>query len=230
MCANDPPDHKNKLQAPCCSNFQKRNDQLAWDVAISAAIQLHCLAMTLLSNWHCPLQWQCTRSCVTYMMQGYQWKEDELLFTLYVTCKYLNQLTWKQWAFENGLPLFWYTLYIQIWILPTEIPKGIYAVPCRMFRWKPEGRYQHIASYSDNTLLVLSGILITPFWLSTGDMLLCRSIDRLNMWLSFLRDGLTRQCNKGIKMHVPLMDYSYWVIAYRLIGVPTKNVKFQHKR
>ena len=31
---------------------------------------------------HCHLQWQCTRSCVTYMMQdGYQWKEDELFFT-----------------------------------------------------------------------------------------------------------------------------------------------------
>ena len=50
MCANDPPDHKERLQAPCCSNFQKRNDQLAWDVTISATIQLHCLAMTLLSN------------------------------------------------------------------------------------------------------------------------------------------------------------------------------------
>ena len=32
--------------------------------------------------WHCHLQWQCTWSCVTYMMQEwYQWKEDELLFT-----------------------------------------------------------------------------------------------------------------------------------------------------
>ena len=25
---------------------------------------------------------------------------------LYVTCKYSNQLTLEQWAFENGLPLF----------------------------------------------------------------------------------------------------------------------------
>ena len=50
MCANDPPGHKEKLQAPCCSNFQKRNDQLARDVTISTAIQLHCLPMTLLSN------------------------------------------------------------------------------------------------------------------------------------------------------------------------------------
>ena len=40
------------------------------------------------------------------MQEGYQWKEDELLFTYYVTCKYSNQLTLEQWAFENGLPLF----------------------------------------------------------------------------------------------------------------------------
>ena len=40
MCANDLPDHKEKLQASRRSNFQKRNDQLAWDVTISAAIQL----------------------------------------------------------------------------------------------------------------------------------------------------------------------------------------------
>ena len=28
-----------------------------------------------------------------------------------VTCKYSNQLTLEQWAFENGLPVFGYTLY-----------------------------------------------------------------------------------------------------------------------
>ena len=30
---------------------------------------------------------------------------------LYVTGIYSNQLTLEQWAFENGLPLFLYTLY-----------------------------------------------------------------------------------------------------------------------
>ena len=30
---------------------------------------------------------------------------------LYVTCKYSNKLTLEQWALENGLTLFWYTLY-----------------------------------------------------------------------------------------------------------------------
>ena len=49
---------------------------------------IHCSLLTQLrklaksGSWHCPLQWQCTQSCVTYMMQeGYQWKEDKLLFT-----------------------------------------------------------------------------------------------------------------------------------------------------
>ena len=33
-------------------------------------------------NWHCHLQRQCTWSSMTYLMQeGYQWKEEELLFT-----------------------------------------------------------------------------------------------------------------------------------------------------
>ena len=118
MWANDPPDHKEKLQAPCCSNFQKkwstgmRCDNLCSDTTAlfgnDAFIQFAKLAKS--GNWHCHLQWQCTWSCVTYMMQGYQWKEDELLFT-YVTCKYSNQSTFEQWAYENGLPLFWYTLY-----------------------------------------------------------------------------------------------------------------------
>ena len=29
----------------------------------------------------------------------------------YATQKYSNQLTLEQWAFENGLPVFWYALY-----------------------------------------------------------------------------------------------------------------------
>ena len=30
---------------------------------------------------------------------------------LYATCKFSNLLTLEQWAFEYGLPLFWYALY-----------------------------------------------------------------------------------------------------------------------
>ena len=63
-----------------------------------AFIQFSKLAKS--GKWHCHLQRQCTRSCVTYMMQeGYQWKEDELLFTYNATRKYSNQLTLEQWAF-----------------------------------------------------------------------------------------------------------------------------------
>ena len=49
---------------------------------------IHCRLLSQFSKLaksgicHCHLQWQNTRSCVTYMMQeGYQWKEDELLFS-----------------------------------------------------------------------------------------------------------------------------------------------------
>ena len=38
------------------------------------------------------------------MQERYQWKEDELFFTLYATCKFSNLLTLEQWAFEYGLP------------------------------------------------------------------------------------------------------------------------------
>ena len=50
MLECDPQDHKEKLQAHYRSNCQKGNDHLAWDVAISAATQLHCLAMRLSSD------------------------------------------------------------------------------------------------------------------------------------------------------------------------------------
>ena len=49
MLECDPQDYK-KLHAPYRSNFQKGNDQLAGDVAISVATPLHCLAMRLLSD------------------------------------------------------------------------------------------------------------------------------------------------------------------------------------
>ena len=118
MCAIEPPDHKEKLQASCCSNFQKRNDQLAWDVTISAAIQLHCMAM---SQWRFyPIRktckkWKLTLSssmAIYSVMRDIHDAMERRWVAFYVTCKCSNQLTLDQWAFENGLPLFWYTLYI----------------------------------------------------------------------------------------------------------------------
>ena len=124
---NDPQEHKEKLQAPCYYNFPERkwSPGMRWDNFSShtitlfgndAFIQLSKLAKS--GWWHCHLQWQCTRSCVTYLMQEmFQWKEDELLFTYMPACKFSNQLTLEQWAFEYGLPFFWYALYITSEIL-----------------------------------------------------------------------------------------------------------------
>ena len=50
ICMKDPQDHNEKLEAPCCSNFQKGNDHMARDETILTATLLHCMAMTLLSN------------------------------------------------------------------------------------------------------------------------------------------------------------------------------------
>ena len=87
----DPREHKDKLQASCYSNFPERK----WSPGMrgdnfsshaitlfgnGAFIQLSKFAKS--GSWHCHLQWQCTRSRVTYLMQErYQWKDDELLFT-----------------------------------------------------------------------------------------------------------------------------------------------------
>ena len=105
------------LQAPCCSNFLKGNDQMAWDDKLWATIPLLCLAMTLLSNlqhlqkvghdivifngnvlshaWH------------TWCKTGTSEKRMSCSFLIYATSKYSNQLTLEQWAFENGLPFFY---------------------------------------------------------------------------------------------------------------------------
>ena len=103
----DPQEHKEKLQAPCYSNLPERkwSPGMRWDNFSSHAItlfgndafiQLSKLAKS--GSWHCHLQWQCTRSCVTYLMQEmYQWKEDELLLT------YMPHVNFQiNWLWNNG--------------------------------------------------------------------------------------------------------------------------------
>ena len=79
-------------------------------------------------TWHCHLQWQCTRSCVTYMMQeGYQWKEDELLFTYrpHVNIQTMGFSKWITFFFDTHcimkwnwnssiLFLFWARFYMEV--------------------------------------------------------------------------------------------------------------------
>ena len=96
--------------------FQKGNDHLihlAWDETISAATQLHCLSMGLIiqlsklaksGSWHCHLQWQCTRSCVIPDARKVPIERGWVALHLYATCKFSNNLTLEQWAFEYGLP------------------------------------------------------------------------------------------------------------------------------
>ena len=47
---------------------------------IHCSLPSHLPKLAKSGTWHCHLQWQCARSCVTYMMhEWYQWNEDELL-------------------------------------------------------------------------------------------------------------------------------------------------------
>ena len=122
----DPQDHREKLQAPYRSNFQKGNDHPAWDVAISAATPLHCLAMRLLSDsqnlqnvghdivifngnvlghaWH------------TWCMKGTNGKRMSCSL-LVRHMRIFKLIDFRKMGFENGLPFFWYALYIRFCVL-----------------------------------------------------------------------------------------------------------------
>ena len=101
MLECDPQDHKEKLQAPYRSNFQKENDHLAWDVAISAATPLHCLAMRLLSDSQTCKKWEMTLSSAMAMCSVMRDIHDAKIkmvpmergwvaLYLYATCEYSN--------------------------------------------------------------------------------------------------------------------------------------------
>ena len=104
--------------------FQKRNDHhihLAWDETISAATPLHCLSMGLLSN--CQNLQKVGHDIVIFNgnVLGHAWhtwckkgtnRKRMSCSSPYATCTFSNHLTLEQWAFEYGLPLFWYALYI----------------------------------------------------------------------------------------------------------------------
>ena len=105
-------DHKEKLQAPCRSNFQKGNDHLAWDVAISAATPLHCLAMRLYPCKKWDMTWSSSMAMYSVMHDIHDarrvlMERGWVALYLYATCKYSNHLTLEQWAFEYGLPFFY---------------------------------------------------------------------------------------------------------------------------
>ena len=61
-------------------------------------------------TWHRNFQWQCTQSCVTYMMtEGYQLKKDELLFTYIKPHSNIS----NQLKFRTIGPWIWITFCIR---------------------------------------------------------------------------------------------------------------------
>ena len=82
----DPQEHKEKLQAPCYSKFSRME-----------MITRHEMRQFQQPHHYTVCQWRFYPIVKTLY--------------LYATCKFSNHLTLEQWAFEYGLPFFWYALY-----------------------------------------------------------------------------------------------------------------------
>ena len=98
MCANDPPDHKEKLQAPCCSNFQKRNDQHEMSQSLQ---RYNCIVWQwrfypirkTCKKWKLTLSSSMAMYSVMYDIYDARMVPVErgwVALYLYVTCKYSN--------------------------------------------------------------------------------------------------------------------------------------------
>ena len=71
-----------KMQFQCVMWITRHSSIWIANNSIHCSLPSQLRKLAKSGSWHCHLQWQCTRSCVTYLMQErYQWKEDELLFT-----------------------------------------------------------------------------------------------------------------------------------------------------
>ena len=115
----DPQEHKEKLQVPCYSKFCRKEmiTSFTWHEMRQfqqphlhyTVIQLSKLAKS--GSWHCP------SSMAMYSVmrdipdaRKVPIERGWVALHLYATCKFSNHLTLEQWAFEYGLPLFWYAL------------------------------------------------------------------------------------------------------------------------
>ena len=109
ICPKDPQEHKEKLQRTLLfthapeRKWSPHSPGMRWDNFSShtitlfvngAFIQLSKLAKS--GSWHCHLQWQCTRSCVTYLMQErYHIESGWVALHLYAACKFSNHLHFR---------------------------------------------------------------------------------------------------------------------------------------
>ena len=121
----DPREHKEKLQAPCYSNFPERkwSPGMRWDNFSSHTITLFGNCMRFYPIVKTCKKWVMTLSSSMAMYSVMLDIPDArrvpmercwVALHLYATSKFSNQLTLEQWAFEYGLPFFWYALYCNI--------------------------------------------------------------------------------------------------------------------
>ena len=123
----DPQEHKEKLQVPCYSKFSRKEmiTSFTWHEMRQFQQPHH---YTVCQWGFYPIVKTCKKWVMTLSssMAMYSVMRDIpdarkvpiergwVALRLYATCKFSNHLTLEQWAFEYGLPLFWYALYIQI--------------------------------------------------------------------------------------------------------------------
>ena len=122
----DPQEHKEKLQVPCYSKFSRKE--------MITSSTWHEMRQFQQPHHYTVCQWGfypkiIVKTCKKWVMTMsssmamYSVMRDIpdarkvpiergwFALHLYATCKFSNHLTLEQWAFEYGLPLFWYALY-----------------------------------------------------------------------------------------------------------------------
>ena len=120
----DPQEHKEKLQVPCYSKFSRKEmiTSFTWHEMRQFQQPHH---YTVCQWGFYPIVKTCKKWVMTLSssMAMYSVMRDIpdarkvpiergwVALHLYATCKFSNHLTLEQWAFEYGLPLFWYALY-----------------------------------------------------------------------------------------------------------------------
>ena len=136
----DPQEHKEKLQVPCYSKFSRKEmiTSFTWHEMRQFQQPHH---YTVCQWGFYPIVKTCKKWVMTLSssMAMYSVMRDIpdarkvpiergwVALHLYATCKFSNHLTLEQWAFEYGLPLFWYALYIGL--LPNSA-NAIHSTDC----------------------------------------------------------------------------------------------------
>ena len=122
-----------KMQFQCVMWITRHSSIWIANTSIHCSLPSQLRKLAKSGSWHCHLQWQCTMYSVMRDIPDARKVPMErgwVALYWYATCKFLNLLTLEQWAFEYGLPLFWYALYrcklvytiATVYITPRERP------------------------------------------------------------------------------------------------------------